>query len=79
MNRSYFRIAELAALSAIAGGALYIAYIMVAQNRLGADFAALLLIVSAVVNRISGLSQSQAMQSMADHLARSIPGKDDAP
>lgn len=76
MNRGYLRLAELAALCLIAGGTLYIAYIMVHQNRMGADFAALLLIVSAVVNRISQLSQSQAMQSMADHLARSNPPQD---
>ena len=73
MSRNYLRLAELLALSGIAGGALWIAYVMVSQNRLGADFAALLLIVSAVVNRISQLSQSQAMQSMADNLAKSTP------
>lgn len=78
MSRNYLRLAELAALSAIAAGSLWIAYVMVTQNRLGADFAALLLIVSAVVNRISNLSQSQAMQSMADHLAKSTPPQEGA-
>jgi hypothetical protein len=78
MNRNTMRLAELVALTLIAAGALWIAYVMVDQKALGADFAALLLIVSAVVNRISNLSQAQAMQSMADHLARSTPTNPDA-
>ena len=67
------RTYELWALAAIALAALYVGHEMVTQGKVGEAFGALLLVVTAVVNRIGALSQSQAMQSMADHLARSQP------
>ncbi len=78
MRRPSSRTLELIVLALIALGALYVAYVMVQANRMGEAFGTLLVVVTTVVNRIGNLGQSQAMQSMADHLARSAPARDDA-
>lgn len=75
--RSNRRTYELWALVSIGLASLYVAHEMVTQGKVGEAFGALLLVVTAVVNRIGALSQSQAMQSMADHLARSQPAPPD--
>lgn len=77
MSKSYLRTLELAVLALIAIGALIVAAYMVSLNRMGEAFGSLLGIIPLCINRIGNVGQSQAMQSMADHLARSTPSKGD--
>jgi len=76
MNKNTQRLFELTALWSIAFFCLWIAS---HKDLSGSDLAALLLIVSTAINRISNLGQAQAMQSMADQLARSTPPTEPAP
>jgi len=71
--RSNRRTYELWALALIALASLFVAHEMVTQGKVGEAFGALLLVVTSVVNRIGNLGQAHAMQTMADHLARSAP------
>jgi len=73
MNRIHLRAYELAALWAIAIGALILGGYMVYLGRAGEAFGSLLGIIPLCINRIGNAGQAQAMQSMVDHLARSTP------
>ena len=75
---NYQRLFELGALWSIAIGCLIVAACMIYLGRTGEAFGALLGIIPLCINRIGNIGQAQAMQSMADHLARSTPTNQDA-
>lgn len=81
MTRSWLRLAELISLVLIAAGLIGLAAYMVSQNRMGEAFGTVLTTIPIVVTAIRNIGQSQAMNAMADALARSMPvkGNDDVP
>jgi hypothetical protein len=77
MKQFHVRLIELGALVMLAlaliGLAAYMVYLDRTGEALGSVIGAVVLIVQAVRN----VGQSQAMQSMVDHLAKSTPVKND--
>ncbi|WP_374413267.1 hypothetical protein [Novosphingobium colocasiae] len=76
MNRSWLRFGELIALSSMGFGFLALAAYMVHENRMGEAFGSVIASLPLIVQAIRNIGQAQAMQSMADHLAKSSPVKD---
>ena len=76
MTRQALRFAELAVYAIVALGLLSLAAYMVAMDRTGEAFGAVLGTVPVVIQAIGRVGQNQAMQSMADHLATSAPAKE---
>lgn len=79
MTRGWLRFAELAVYAAVALGLLALAAYMIALNRTGEAFGAVLGTIPVLIQAIGRIGQAQAMQAMADHLAQSapLPTKDD--
>lgn len=73
MNRYVLRFAELATYGLIILSLIALAGYMVHLNRTGEAFGTVLGIIPVVVHAIGRIGQSQAMQSLADHLAQSTP------
>lgn len=73
MTRHFLRLAELLVYATIALSLLALAAYMVAMDRTGEAFGAVLGTVPVLVQAIGRVGQSQAMQAMADHLAQSQP------
>lgn len=73
MRAGAHRTLEMVFLSCIAFACLGVAAYMVYLGRMGEAFGSLIGIVPLCVNAIRQLSQSQAMQALADHLAKSRP------
>lgn len=76
MSRGWLRFCELVGLLFLGAGLLALAAYMVYVGRLGEAFGAVITTVPLVIQSIRGIGQAQAMQSMADNLARSRPMKD---
>lgn len=73
MTRAWLRLAELATYAVITLALLALAAYMVAMDRTGEAFGAVLGTVPVLVQAIGRIGQSQAMQAMADYLAQSQP------
>lgn len=73
MNRNTLRLAELVTLGVLAIAMLCLAGYMVHLNRMGEAFGAVIATLPLVIRAIGSVGQAQAMQSMADYLARSSP------
>ena len=71
------RLSELIALWGIAMACLGVVAYMVYLDRTGEAFGSLIGIIPLCLNAIRNIGQSQAMQSMADHLASSSPTNKD--
>lgn len=82
MSKGWLRFAELLALVTVALGLLGLAAYMVAQDKMGEAFGAVITTIPLVVQAIRNIGAAQAMNAMADALAQSMPvnsdhGKDD--
>ncbi|MCE2841218.1 MAG: hypothetical protein LW689_04390 [Novosphingobium sp.] len=75
MSRGWLRLCELIGLLLLGSGLLGLAAYMVHVGRLGEAFGAVITTIPLVIQSIRGIGQAQAMQSMADNLARSRPVK----
>lgn len=73
MRTSGHRTLEMLAIFLIAIMSLGVGAYMIHLGRMGEAFGSLIGIVPLCINAIRQLSQSQAMQSLADHLAKSRP------
>lgn len=73
MRAGNHRAMEMIAIFLIAVMSLGVAAYMIYLGRMGEAFGSLVGIVPLCINAIRQLSQSQAMQSLADHLAKSRP------
>lgn len=73
MSKAWLRFAELVSLVLVALGLLAVAAYMVYLDRMGEAFGSLLASLPLVIQAIRNIGQAQAMQSMADSLARSTP------
>jgi len=73
MRAGNHRAMEMIAIFLIAVMSLGVAAFMIHLGRMGEAFGSLIGIVPLCINAIRQLSQSQAMQSLADHLAKSRP------
>lgn len=73
MRAGKHRTYEMIAISIIGLSCLAVAAYMVHLGRMGEAFGSLIGILPICVNAIRQLSQSQAMQTLADHLAKSRP------
>lgn len=79
MNKLWLRFGELAALVTLAIGLLALAAYMVAVDRMGEAFGTVLTTLPLVVQAIRNIGQSEAMNSMADYLAKSRLDTGDTP
>lgn len=77
MSRSWLRIAELVALVVIAGGLIGLAFYMIAHGKVGEAFGTLIGAISLTVSAVGRVGQAQAMNAMAEYLAKSTPVKED--
>ena len=75
MNRPWLRFAELLALSVVALAMLGVAAYMVHMDRMGEAFGTLVGAVVIAIQAIRNIGQAQAMNAMADYLARSQPSE----
>jgi len=75
MTKYWLRFAELVVYAVVALGLLILAAYMVYLGRTGEAFGAVLGTIPVLVQAMGRVSQSQAMQSMADALAQSTPAK----
>lgn len=73
MSKVWLRFAELVALVLLGAGMLALAAYMVSLGRMGEAFGNLLGAFLLVIQAIRNIGQAQAMQSMADSLAKSQP------
>ncbi|SFG08567.1 hypothetical protein SAMN05518801_10744 [Novosphingobium sp. CF614] len=78
MTRNWLRLAELIALVALGGGLLVLCGMMISQDKMGEAFGTALLAFGSIVQAIRNQSQAHAMNAMADHLAKSVPAREDA-
>lgn len=81
MSRSWLRFAELVSLVLLGAGLLGLAAYLAHQGKMGEALLAVVGNVPLVIQAIRGVGQAQAMNAMADALARSMPvkGGDDVP
>ena len=73
MSKSYLRFAELAALVTIALALIGLAAYMVSLGRMGEAFGNLVASIVIVIQAIRNVGQAQAMNAMAEALAKSAP------
>ena len=73
MSKAWLRFAELLSLVVLGLGLLGLAAYMVSQNRMGEAFGTALTTLPLVIQAIRNIGQAQAMNAMADALARSAP------
>jgi type II secretory pathway component PulF len=73
MSKPWLRFAELLALVLIAVGLIGLAAYMVSENRMGEAFGTVLTTIPLVVQAIRNVGSAQAMNAMAEYLAKSSP------
>lgn len=76
MGKGWLRLAELVALTLVAAGLIGLACYMVYTGRIGEAFGSVVATIPLVVQAIRNVSSSQAMNTMAEQLAKSSPPKD---
>ena len=77
MTKDWLRLAELVALTLVAVALITLAAYMVYHARLGEAFGAVITTVPLVVQAIRNIGSAQAMNAMAEYLAKSTPPKRD--
>lgn len=73
MTKGWLRFAELLALVLVAMGLLALGGYMVALDKMGEAFGAVITTIPLVVQAIRNIGAAQAMNAMADALAQSMP------
>jgi type II secretory pathway component PulF len=75
VNKDWLRLSELVALVLVAAGLIGLAAYMVHKARVGEAFGAVITTIPLVVQAIRNIGSAQAMNAMAEYLAKSSPVK----